>query len=101
MLDLVKLCLPGTERNPFSKRCNKKCKKGKEKIRLDQTKTYRCYKTCEKPRVRNSKSNRCIIGHKNPSKHNSTKPSHKKSSKTTPFFAKSALWGENSRTPSV
>ena len=96
MLDLVKLCTPGTERNPFSKRCNKKCKKGKERIRLDQSKTYRCYKSCEKPRVRNSNSNRCS-GTKKPVKNNFTKPSNKKSTKSAVFFERSAIWGENSR----
>ena len=99
MLDLVKLCLPGKERNPFSKRCNKKCKKGKERILLNQTKTYRCYKTCEKPRERNSKTNRCR-GRKTPSKHNFTKPYHNKSSKNKDFFNRSALWGDDSRSRS-
>jgi len=90
MLDLVKLCSPGTEKNPFTKRCNKKCKKGKERIRLDQTNTYRCYKTCEKPRTRNTRSNRCS-GKRIPS---SKKQSHTNSRKSANFFNRSALWGD-------
>lgn len=58
-LDFVRLCLPGTERNPFTKRCNQNCKKGNERIRLDHKKTYRCYKTCVKPKKRNTQTNRC------------------------------------------
>ena len=113
-LDLVRLCVPGTERNPFTNRCNRKCKKGNERIRLDQTKTYRCYKTCVKPKKRNTQTNRCNKGSNKTSskatspRYNSTRPSHKKDSKSPTNRKKGSksrstsfkLWGEDSRSNS-
>ena len=103
-LNLVKLCVPGTERNPFTNRCNRKCKKGNERIRLDQTKTYRCYKTCVKPKKRNTQTNRCHSMVKTVSKpksisnkSNLTRPSYKSRSTKTPPYK---MWGDDSRSNS-
>ena len=60
MPNLVRMCLPGTERNPYTKRCNKKCKSNKQvRIKNDPRKTFRCYQKCKQNQQRDSKTNRC------------------------------------------
>ena len=44
LIELRKLCLPGTIRNPYTKRCNRTCKNGNERITNSKQKTFRCYK---------------------------------------------------------
>lgn len=44
LIELRKLCLPGTTRNPYTKRCNRMCKNGYERITNSKQKTIRCYK---------------------------------------------------------
>ena len=59
LIELRKLCLPGTIRNPYTKRCNRTCKNGNERITNSKQKTFRCYKTCTREKYRNKKTNRC------------------------------------------
>ena len=52
-------CSNTQERNPFTKRCVMKCKKGKERVKNSTKKKFLCYKLCKKGSVRNKKTNRC------------------------------------------
>jgi hypothetical protein len=58
-LDLVKLCKKNQERNPFSRRCNTKCKSGYNRITNKNKRSFKCYKNCPNSNVRNPKTNRC------------------------------------------
>jgi hypothetical protein len=58
-VDLVKLCNRNQERNPFSRRCNTKCKSGYNRITNKNKRTFKCYKNCTNSNVRNPKTNRC------------------------------------------
>lgn len=59
LIELRKLCLPGTIRNPYTKRCNRMCKNGYERIINSKRKTIRCYKKCSRKQYRNKNTNRC------------------------------------------
>jgi hypothetical protein len=60
ILDLVKgVCGPGTERNPFTRRCNKQCKRSYQRIRNPYIKTFRCYKNCQIGEMRDKYTYRC------------------------------------------
>lgn len=59
LIELRKLCLPGTIRNPYTKRCNRMCKNGYERITNSKQKTIRCYKKCSRKQYRNKNTNRC------------------------------------------
>ena len=58
VLDLVKgVCGPGYERNPYTKRCNRKCPRSHERIRTN--KRFQCYKKCKPGMLRNKHTQRC------------------------------------------
>ena len=60
ILTLVKgVCGPGMERNPYTKRCNRKCPRNYERIRVPHTKRFRCYKKCRSGQTRNKHTRRC------------------------------------------
>jgi hypothetical protein len=52
-------CSQTQERNPFTKRCVTKCKKGWERVKNTTKKKFLCYKVCKKGLLRNKKTNRC------------------------------------------
>lgn len=59
LLNLVRLCLPGTERNPYTNRCNKKCEKSHTRIKQDTLKRFSCHKKCKPHESRNRQTLRC------------------------------------------
>lgn len=52
-------CSKNQRRNPFTKKCVKKCKKGTQRIRNNTKKKFVCLKKCKKGSVRNRVTNRC------------------------------------------
>ena len=56
-LNLVKgVCGPGKERNPLTKRCNRKCPRTHER---SKHKSFRCYKKCKSGKTRDTYTRRC------------------------------------------
>ena len=61
-MSLVKVCSGSSVRNPFTKRCNQKCKSG-----FSRNSSFKCRKDkkpklnlCPMNKIRNPKTNRCI-----------------------------------------
>ena len=52
-------CLKTQERNPFTKKCVGKCKRGTKRNRNKEKKKFVCFKLCKKGSVRNKMTNRC------------------------------------------
>lgn len=84
LLNLVRLCLPGTERNPYTKRCNKKCKKTHTRIKQDTLKRFACHKKCKPDETRNHQTMRCRQnrGPKRTPQKRGRKPKHRVSIKS-------------------
>jgi hypothetical protein len=52
-------CSKNKERNPFTKKCVMKCRKGTRRIRNGKKKKFVCFKPCKKGTSRSKASNRC------------------------------------------
>jgi hypothetical protein len=81
LIELRKLCLPGTIRNPYTKRCNRMCENGYERITNSKRKTIRCYKKCTRRQYRNQNTNRCKKTIKKMPKHSEISKMEKKDKK--------------------
>ena len=58
-LNLVQLCLPGRERNPYTQRCVKKCPSTHERHKNSTLKRYSCLKKCKPNEERNPHTLKC------------------------------------------
>lgn len=54
-----KKCAADQDYNPYTKRCNKKCKVARERFRDTVKKTFKCYKKCKSGSVRRAETKRC------------------------------------------
>jgi hypothetical protein len=66
---LGKSCPKDKDYNPFTRRCNKKCKNDQERFSEAATKKFKCFKKCATLTVRNAKTKRCIKSNKTARKH--------------------------------
>ena len=57
-------CPEDKDHNPFTRRCNKKCKNDQERFSDATKKKFKCFRKCAPRTVRNAKTKRCIKSNK-------------------------------------